>query len=491
MTKALHDMSANPAGGRSNRRWVALVVLCLAQFMLTVDDTIVNVALPSIRLDLGFSVSGLAWVANAYWLMFGGFLLLGGRVGDLVGRRRLLVAGLIVFTAASLANGLAQDPAMLIGARAVQGLGSAMVSPAAMALITLMFREPGERARAFGVWGGIAGAGGALGVMLGGALTELLSWRWIFFINVPVGVAVLVLIPLLVPVDRAASARRRFDFAGAATVTGGLLALVYALLEAAANGWGSPATLVALAGCVALLTAFVIVEARHPEPLVPLGFFRQRVTWVANVLGLITPSAFAGMFFLLTLYLQTLLGYGPLRTGASYLSLVAAMFVAVPLAAGRLIPRLGVRPVLGAGLAIIAAGLATFIRLPMSGNYWRDVAPGLALVGFGAGWAFISVTLAAVAKARPEDTGLASGVINAAQQVGGALALAVYVFVATNRTTGLFRAGVAPASAQVGGYRAAFLVGTLIAAAGAFIAIVGLRGIRPEDARRAAAALHS
>jgi MFS family permease len=366
-----------------------------------------------------------------------------------------------------------------------------MVSPAAMALITLMFREPGERARAFGVWGGIAGAGGALGVMLGGALTELLSWRWIFFINVPVGVAVLVLIPLLVPVDRAASARRRFDFAGAATVTGGLLALVYALLGAANNGWGSPITLATLASSVVLLTAFVIVEARHPAPLVPLGFFRQRVTWVANVLGLITPSAFAGMFFLLTLYLQTLLGYGPLRTGASYLSLVAAMFVAVPLAAGRLIPRLGVRPVLGAGLAIIAAGLATFIRLPMSGNYWRDVAPGLALVGFGAGWAFISVTLAAVAKARPEDTGLASGVINAAQQVGGALALAVYVFVATNRTTGLFRAGVAPASAQVGGYRAAFLVGTLIAAAGAFIAIVGLRGIRPGDARRAAVALQS
>jgi EmrB/QacA subfamily drug resistance transporter len=469
---------------------MALVVLCLAQFMLTVDDTIVNVALPSIRLDLGFSVSGLAWVVDVYWLMFGGFLLLGGKMGDLVGRRRLLVCGLIVFTVASLVSGLAQGPAMLIGARAVQGLGSAMVSPAALALITLMFREPGERARALGVWGGIAGAGGALGVMLGGALTELLSWRWIFFINVPVGVGILALIPLLVPVDRA-SARRRFDVVGAVTVTGGLLALVYALLGATVNGWGSPATLATLAGCVVLLTAFVIVEARHPTPLVPLGFFRQRVTWVADVLGLITPSAFAGMFFLLTLYLQTLLGYGPFKTGASYLSLVAAMFVAIPLAAGRLIPRLGVRPVLGAGLAIIAAGLATFIRLPVSGNYWRDVAPGLALVGFGAGWAFISVTLAALAKARPEDTGLASGVINAAQQVGGALALAVYVFVATDRTTGLLRTGSSPASAQISGYHAAFLVGTLIAAAGAFIAIVGLRGIRPEDARRAAAALHS
>jgi EmrB/QacA subfamily drug resistance transporter len=469
---------------------MALVVLCLAQFMLTVDDTIVNVALPSIRLDLGFSVAGLAWVANAYWLMFGGFLLLGGRMGDFFGRRRLFVCGLIVFTLASLANGLAQDPAVLVGARAVQGLGSAMVSPAALALITLMFREPGERARALGVWGGIAGAGGALGVLLGGALTELLSWRWIFFINVPVGVALLALIPLLVPMDRA-NPRHRFDVAGAVTVTGGLLALVYALLGVAANGWGSPVTLATLAGCVVLLTAFVIVEARHPAPLLPLGFFRQRVTWVANVLGLITPSAFAGMFFLLTLYLQTLLGYGPLKTGASYLSLVAAMFVAIPLAAGRLIPRLGVRPVLGAGLAIIAAGLATFIRLPVSGNYWRDVAPGLAMVGFGAGWAFISVTLAALAKARPEETGLASGVINAAQQVGGAVALAVYVFVATDRTTGLLRTGSPPATAQIGGYHAAFLVGALIAAAGAFIAIVGLRGIRPEDARRAAEALHS
>jgi EmrB/QacA subfamily drug resistance transporter len=490
MTIVRRGISVTPEEGRSNRRWAALVVLCLAQFMLTVDDTIVNVALPSIRLDLDFSVSGLAWVANVYWLMFGGFLLLGGRMADLVGRRRLLVSGLIVFTVASLANGLAQDPAMLIGARAVQGLGSAMVSPAALALIALMFPDPGERARAFGVWGGIAGAGGALGVLLGGALTELLSWRWIFFINVPVGVAVLALIPLLVPADRA-SRRGPFDVAGAVTVTGGLLALVYALLGATANGWGSPVILATLAACVVLLTAFVIVEARHPAPLVPLGFFRQRVTWVADVLGLITPSAFAGMFFLLTLYLQTLLGYGPLKTGVSYLSLVAAMFVAIPLAAGRLIPRLGVRPVLGAGLAIIAAGLATFIRLPLSGSYWRDVAPGLALVGFGAGWAFISVTLAALAKARPADTGLASGVINAAQQVGGALALAVYVFVATDQTTGLLRTGSSFASAQIGGYHTAFLAGTLIAAAGALIAIVGLRGTGPEDARRAAAALHS
>jgi EmrB/QacA subfamily drug resistance transporter len=485
MTTVRRESSATA----KDRRWAALVVLCLAQFMLTVDDTIVNIALPSIRSELGFSVSGLAWVADAYWLVFGGFLLLGGRLGDLLGRRRLFLAGLAVFTAASLVNGLAQDPAMLVAARAVQGLGSAMVSPAALALITLMFREPAERARALGVWGGIAGAGGSLGVMLGGALTELVSWRSIFFINVPVGVAVLLLVPLLVPADHAAG-RRRFDGVGAVTVTGGLLALVYALLGAATHGWGSSSVLVPLAGSVVLLAVFVTVEARHSEPLIPLGFFRVRVTRVADILGLITPSAFAGMFFLLTLYLQTLLGYGSLKTGVSYLSLIVAMFVAVPLGSGRLIPRFGVRPVLAGGLAVMAAGLATFVRLPVTGNYWRDVAPGLALVGFGAGWAFIAVTLAAVAKARPEETGLASGVINAAQQVGGALALAVYVFVATDRTGALLRAGESSAAAQTGGYRTAFLVGALISLAGALIALIGLRGVRPEEARRAAQALH-
>jgi EmrB/QacA subfamily drug resistance transporter len=489
MTVSGQPLSETTRGAPSSRRWVALVVLCLVQFMLTVDDTIVNVAMPSIRHDLAFSVSSLAWVANAYWLMFGGFLLLGGRISDLIGRRRLLLAGLVAFTLASLINGLAWTPGVLIGARAVQGLGSAMVSPAALALITLMFREPGERARALGVWGGIAGAGGALGVLLGGALTDLLSWRWIFYINVPVGIAVLVLIPVLIPVDRAA-ARRRFDIAGAVTVTGGLLALVYALLAVTTYGWDSPVILGSLGGCAVLLATFVVVEARHRAPLVPLRFFSQRITSVAVVVGLLTPSAFAGMFFLLTLYLQTLLNYSPFQTGVSYLSLVVAMMAAIAVGAGRLIPRLGVRPVLASGLAIMAVGLATFVRLPLDGSYWRDVAPGLALVGFGAGWAFISVTIAALAKVRPEETGLASGIINAAQQVGGALALAVYVLVATTSATGLLDSGASPAHAQVGGYRAAFLVGTIIAAVGALIAAIGLRGIGPEDSRRAAAALH-
>lgn len=488
MTLARRKLSTTTRNGPPTHRWAALVMLCLAQFMLTVDDTIVNVALPSIRQDLGFSLSGLAWVADAYWLMFGGFLLLGGRMGDLIGRRRTLVIGLIIFTGASLADGLAQAPALLVGARAVQGLGSAMVSPSALALITLMFPEPGERARALGVWGGIAGAGGALGVMLGGALTEWSSWRVIFFINVPIGAAVLALVPSLVPVDRVTT-RRRFDLIGAVAVTGGLLAMVYALLGAGARGWDSPVTIGALAGCLVLSSTFVVVEARQTSPLIPLGFFRQRVTWVADILGLITPSAFAGMFFLLTFYLQSVSGFGPLKTGVSYLSLVAAMLVAVPLASARLIPRVGVRPVLSAGLAIIAAGLATFIRLPVHADYWRDVAPGLILVGFGAGWAFIAVTIAALTKVPAEDIGLGSGVINAAQQVGGALALAVYVSVAAGRTTALLYAGDPAVNAQVGGYHAAFLVGAFIAVTGAFIAAVGLAGIRSGETRRAAAAL--
>lgn len=472
------------------RRWAALAVLCMAQFMLTVDDTIVNIALPSIRSDLHFPVSSLAWVADSYWLVFGGFLLLGGRLGDVIGRRRLLLVGLALFTLASLADGLSTGQAALVTARGAQGLGSALVSPAALALIALIFTEPGERARALGVWGAIAGVGGALGVLLGGTITDLLSWRWVFLINVPIGAAVLAAVPRLVRAEQR-DTRAGFSLAGAATVTAGLLALVYGALGAPQRGWSSPATLAALAAAASLLAVFAVLERRQAAPLIPLHFLRERITRTAGITGLFVPSAFAGMFFLLTLYLQGILRYSPLQTGLSYLTLVGALIAAVPLASGPLLSRAGVRPVLAGGLAIMAAGLATFARLPGHAAYWSDVAPGLALVGFGAGFSFIAVTIAAVARARPGETGLASGVINAAQQVGGAIALAVWVSVAAARTAALGAHGAAPLSAATGGYRTAFLVGTGISALGAIIAAAGLRGLRPAEARDAAGALRS
>jgi EmrB/QacA subfamily drug resistance transporter len=476
--------------GLAPRRWAALAVLCMAQFMLTVDDTIVNVALPSIRRDLHFSVADLAWVADAYWLAFGGLLLLGGRLGDHLGRRRLLLGGLVLFTMASLSDGLSSGQAMLVVSRGAQGLGSALVSPAALALIALVFTERGERAKALGIWGGIAGLGGALGVLLGGTITDLLSWRWVFFINVPIGAAVLLVLPRLVGRDRR-DERARFDLAGGITVTAGLVALVYAVLGAPQRGWSSPVTLGVLVAAALLLGAFAVLESRRAEPLIPLRFFRERVTRTADITGLLVPSAFAGMFFILTLYLQGVLHYSPLLTGVSYLTLVGALMLAIPLASGRLLHSLGIRPVLAGGLLVMAAGLATFARLPAHGGYWSDVAPGLILVGFGAGWSFIAVTIAAVARARPGETGLASGVINAAQQVGGAIALAVWVSVAAARTTALAAGGASQLTAQVGGYRLAFIVGAGISGFGAIVAAVGLRGLTADEAQKAAHELHA
>lgn len=475
--------------GLAPRRWVALAVLCMAQFMLTVDETIVNVALPSIRRDLHFSVADLAWVADAYWLAFGGLLLLGGRLGDHLGRRRLLLGGLVLFTVASLGDGLSSGQAMLLISRGAQGLGSAFVSPAALALIALMFTERSERARALGIWGGIAGLGGALGLLLGGTITDLLSWRWVFFINVPIGAAVLLAVPRLVGRDRG-DERARFDLAGGVTVTAGLLALVYAVLGSPRRGWFSPVTLGAMAVAAVLLGAFAVLELRRAEPLIPLHFLRERITRTADITGLLVPSAFAGMFFILTLYLQGVLHYSPLLTGVSYLTLVGALMLAIPLASGPLLRRLGTRPVLAGGLLIMAIGLATFARLPARAGYWSDVAPGLILVGFGAGWSFLAVTIAAVARARPGETGLASGVISAAQQVGGAIALAVWVSVAAARTTTLAAGGASPLTAQLGGYHLAFIVGAGISASGAVVAAAGLRGLTADESQQAAHELH-
>jgi EmrB/QacA subfamily drug resistance transporter len=474
------DTTDTAAGGKavpSRSRWTALVILCFVDFMLVIDETVVNVAMPSMREDLGFSISGLAWVANAYWLLYGGFLLLGGRAGDLLGRRRLFLAGLSLFTVASLVNSLAPNPTTLIVFRALQGLGAALTAPTSLALIQLLFPEPKERTRALGVWGGIAGMGGAVGLLLGGGLTDLLSWRWIFFINVPIGLVVLVLLPRLVdadPPDR----NGRFDVSGAVTVTAGLVALVYAALEAGHNGWASPVTIGLLLAAAALIAIFIFIESRADNPLIPFAFLRERTTAVADALALVIPSAFAGTFFILTIYLQTISGYSAMRTGLAYLVLVVAMLMSIPLATQRLVPKLGPRPVLTAGLFIMAIGSLTFVRLPLDASYLVDITPGLVLIGFGAGWTFIPITVVAVDRARPEHSGLAAGVFNAAMQIGGALALAVYVAVAAGWTTHLANSGHGAVDAQIGGYRIAFLVGAGISAAAAIGAAVGLRHMR-------------
>ncbi|TDD89613.1 DHA2 family efflux MFS transporter permease subunit [Actinomadura darangshiensis] len=456
-------------------RWRALAVLCFVDFMLVIDETVVNVAMPSMRDGLGLSLSSLAWVADGYWLLYGGFLLLGGRAGDLLGRRRLFLAGLTLFTVASLINGLAPNGTVLILFRAVQGLGAAFTAPTSLALIQILFPESGERTRALGIWGGISGMGGAAGLLLGGALTDLLSWRWIFFINVPIGIAVLLVLPRMIRADPPERSGR-FDLPGALTITGGLTALVYAALQAGHNGWGSARTVSMLVAAAVLVAAFVLIERRAENPLIPAAFLRVRTTAVANALALVVPSAFAGTFFILTIYLQTAGGYSALRTGFAYLTLVAGMLIAIPLATQTLVPKLGPRWVLAMGLLIMAAGSLTFVRLPEHASYLSDIVPGLALIGFGAGWTFIPVTIAAVDRAKPEFSGLAAGVFNAALQIGGALALALYVAVAAAWTRHL--PGQDALSAQLGGYHAAFLVGAGLSVAAAVGAAVGLRGLR-------------
>ena len=465
----------------SSGRWVTLTVLCLVDFMLVIDETVVNVAMPSIRAALGFSLPGLAWVADAYWLLYGGFLLLGGRAGDLIGRRRIFLGGLSLFTAASLGDGLARTPVMLIVSRASQGLGAALAAPASLALIQLLFPRDRERARALGIWGGIAGMGGAAGLLLGGALTDSLSWRWIFLINVPVGGVVLLLMPRLISRD-APQRPGRIDLPGAVAVTGGMLALVYALLASNRYGWASPVTTGAAAVAAVFIAGFLAREQRAASPLVPLQFFRDRATAAAQGLALMVPVTFAGTLFLLTLYLQTVAGYSALKTGLAYLPLVAAMLIAIPLASRWLIPWTGPAPVLAAGLVLMAVGSASFTGLPVHGSYPRSIMPGLMLIGFGAGWSFIPVTIMAVRKARAKYAGLAAGVFNGAQQIGGALALAIYVAVAQGWTGHLLRAGHSPSSAQTGGYRAAFWAGAGISAAAAILAAVGPRPLHPYRA---------
>ena len=456
-------------------RWLALMVLCLGDLMIVLDTTIVNVALPSIRADLGFSQTSLAWVVNAYLLTFGGFLLLGGRLGDLFGHRRMFIAGIALFTLASLACGLSSSQRMLEAARAVQGVGGAVVSAVAFSLIMFLFVEPAERAKAMGVFGFVMAGGGSIGVLLGGVLTSALDWHWIFLVNLPIGVAVFALSLRLLPSEHVAPTNRRIDVAGAVTVTVALMLAVYAIVNGNQNGWTSAETLGLLAGAAALLGLFVLIEARVAAPLVPLGLFRLRNVATSNVVGVLWAAAMFAWFFISALYLQLVLGFSPLEVGLAFLpaNLIMGAF-SLGLSA-KLVMRFGVRLPLAAGLLVAAAGLVLFARAPVGGSFVVDVLPAMILLGLGAGTAFNPLLLAAMSDVAPEESGLASGVVNTAFMMGGALGLAVLASLAASRTDTLLASGEAHLAALNGGYHAALLAGAAFAVLAAGIGAVFLR----------------
>jgi EmrB/QacA subfamily drug resistance transporter len=417
-----------------SRRWLALAVIVAAQFMVVLDVAIVNVALPSIRTDLHFSQESLQWVITAYAILFGGALLLGGRLADLLGRRRLFVAGLAVFTVFSLLDGLAWSEGSLITFRALQGLGAALLSPAALSILTTTFQEGRERNLALGIWGAASGSGGAAGVLLGGALTSALSWSWIFFINVPVGVLVIGVTPWLVRESRAGLQHRHFDFAGASSITSGLMLLVYAMTRATQHGWGTGETIGLLAGSAALIAAFFVIESRSQAPLLPLRIFRLRTLSGSNVSGLLMGGAIFSQFFLLTLYMQEVLHYSAIKTGVAYIGLTLSVIAFSAVSQG-LVTRLGVRRVLPVGLALSTVALVLFARLPVHGSYFADLFPAFIISGIGLALAFVPMSIGALTGVSQADAGIASGLINTNQQIGGAIGVAAATTIATTFTT--------------------------------------------------------
>ena len=459
------------------RRWRVLGLLSAVQFMLALDDSIVNVALPRIQGDLGFSTTGLAWVVNAYVVVFGGCLLLGGRLADLVGRRRMFVAGVALFAAASLSNGVAQAPGQLLASRAVQGLGAALAAPAALSLVAVMFTDRDERARAFATISSLGGAGAGAGAVVGGVVTDLVDWRWIFFINLPVAVAAVVLTLRLVRVHERADLSG-LDLPGAVAVTGAAALLVYTLLNVDDRGWLSPATLGGFAGALALGAAFVAIEARAPQPLVPLTFFRDRRRRNAGVgLHYVIAAVVFGVFFLVTLYMQRVLGYSPLRGGLAWLAFFAGLFSGFG-SAQWLVVRFGVRFVLVAGLLVAAVGGLAFTQIPVDGEYIRDLVPGMVVAGLGLGWSYPAVTVAVVYDVQDHEAGLVAGMLNTGQQIGGALGLAVLVALASDRAESLIGRG--PAGAQVAGAHLAFAVAAGLCVVAAALAFALIGRLRPE-----------
>jgi EmrB/QacA subfamily drug resistance transporter len=471
-------------------RWLALCVLCLGDLMIVLDSTIVNVALPSIRADLGFSQTSLAWVVNAYLLTFGGFLLLGGRLGDLFGHRRLFLAGISLFTVASLACGLANSQRMLEGARAVQGLGGAVVSAVAFSLIMFLFTEPAERAKAMGVFGFVMAGGGSIGVLLGGVLTNWLDWHWIFLVNLPIGVAVIALSLRLLPAEHVSPENRRVDVGGAVTVTAALMLAVYAVVNGNHNGWTSGRTLGLLGGALVLMAIFLTLESRIESPLVPLGLFRLRSVATANIVGVLWAAAMFAWFFISALYLQLVLGYSPLKVGLAFLPANVIMGAFSLGLSAKLVMRFGIKRPLATGLLIAAVGLVLFARAPVGGSFVVDVLPSMILLGIGAGMAFNPVLLAAMSEVAPEQSGLASGVVNTAFMMGGALGLAVLASLAASRTDSLLSSGHGHLAALNGGYHVALLVGAAFALAAATVGAVFLRSGAPEEAPGLAAEAH-
>jgi EmrB/QacA subfamily drug resistance transporter len=457
-----------------DKRWIALILLCTAQFVVVLDASIVNVALPTIGEALNFSEGNLPWVVNAYVLTFGGFLLLGGRLADLLGRRRIFMGGLVLFALASLAGGLAANSGQLIAARAVQGLGAAILSPAALSIVATTFKDGAERNKALGIWGAVAGSGGAAGVLLGGVLTEGLGWEWVLWVNVPIGLTAAAIAPTLIAETRSDAEVRHFDVAGALTITLGLSALVFALLDAESAGWGSAQTIVTLVGAAVLLAAFVAIERRSRAPLVPFSIFRIRTITGANVVGLLIGCSLFSMFFFISLYMQQVLGYSPIKAGLSYLPLAVSIILSAGIAS-QLVTKVGFKPVLAVGMLLIAIGLVWFGQVSADGSFLTDILGPSLFAAVGLGFAFVPVTIAAVSGVEDREQGLASGLINTSQQVGGALGLAVLAAIAN----GIINGSHDPVKLTEG-FQSAFLVG-------AGFAILGLLAtlllIRSSDSR--------
>jgi EmrB/QacA subfamily drug resistance transporter len=452
--------------------WIVLVLICLAQFMVILDATIVNVALPSIQKDLELSEANLQWIINAYTLVFGGFLLLGGRLGDLLGRKRLFLVGLVIFTVASLLNGLAQSEGMLIGSRALQGLGAALISPAALSIISTTFEEGAERAKALGVWAAIAIGGSAVGLILGGVLTQAFSWPWIFFVNVPVGIVAFFFSLRLVPESRDEHAHRSYDVGGAVTVTGGLMALVYAIVKAETDGWTSTTTIGFFALSAILLASFIVIELRHPAPLVRLSIFRIRSLSTANIVMFLVASGMFAMFFFNTLYIQRVLGYGPLKAGLAFLPFTAGIMVSAGIAS-KLATTVGVRIVAAVGMVLTVIGMGLLTQLPVDGTYVANVLPSIIVSSLGMGAVFMPLTLVATTGLRDDDQGLASGLFNTSQQIGGALGLAVLSTIAASKTAAA--GGANDPAALVTGFHWAFGGGAVFVAAALVVMFAMLR----------------
>jgi len=467
------------AEAAQRRKWLALALLATTQFVIVLDAAIVNVAIPSIGQDLRFSEEDLTWIPNAYALTFGGFLLLGGRMADLLGRRRLFMVGLVLFSLASLLGGMATSETQLIAARALQGLGAALLAPSALSMVTNMFAEGAERNKALGVWGAVSGSGGAAGVLLGGVLTEYLGWEWVLWVNVPIGVIAAILAPRLLVESRRETDLRHFDALGAVTITAGLSLLVFALVDTINEGWGSTQTLTLLAIALALIVSFVFIELRSRDPLMPFGIFRMRTLTGANIVGLLIGASLFAMFFFLSRYMQEVLRYSALKAGLSYLPLALAIIASAGIASV-LVTKLGFKKVLLAGLGLVTVALLWFAQVPVQGSYVSDLLGPMVVAAVGLGFAFVPVTIAAVSRVSEDESGLASGLINTSQQIGGALGLAVLGTIASAKTTDLMSAAGGDPAAVPGalteGFQLAFLTGAGFAVIGIIATLVFVRG---------------